>query len=278
MDDLQLAVGPYGSWIRFDAGSAVVITLTDLTIWSAVFVLTAFALFALRRCRGGGTAERRGPSPPGPPAWPIVGNIFELGRRPHAALAALAGRYGDVFRVRLGRRPAVVVSGLAAVRTALQRRGDALAGRPDFAWYRHYAGGHSISFRSYTVGYVGHRRLVAQALQRLIADGAVDRIVGRETDRLVANWTAATAFDVVDDGGGVSGIDPTRDLILAVGGILYSVCFGADVLLIDDEEYCKVLLTHHPGTELFAVGNQVLDLVPSSFNRLLSMTLSSVIN
>ncbi|GMN39330.1 hypothetical protein TIFTF001_008551 [Ficus carica] len=40
--------------------------------------------------------------PPGPPAWPVFGNMFDLGAMPHKSLAELRDIYGDVLWLRLG--------------------------------------------------------------------------------------------------------------------------------------------------------------------------------
>ncbi|KAL4289167.1 hypothetical protein AHAS_Ahas19G0359100 [Arachis hypogaea] len=40
--------------------------------------------------------------PPGPPGWPIFGNLFQLGDMPHRTLANLSHTYGPVVRLQLG--------------------------------------------------------------------------------------------------------------------------------------------------------------------------------
>ncbi|KAG6640492.1 cytochrome P450 76A2-like [Carya illinoinensis] len=40
--------------------------------------------------------------PPGPPGWPIFGNMFDLGAMPHRTLAGLRPKYGDVIWLRMG--------------------------------------------------------------------------------------------------------------------------------------------------------------------------------
>ncbi|XP_078575958.1 cytochrome P450 2D15-like [Branchiostoma floridae x Branchiostoma japonicum] len=74
--------------------------------------------------------------PPGPRAWPIVGNLRELARGQHRVFAEWRLKYGDVFTVWLGPRPAVVLSGQEAVKEALQKHGDVFSSRPDLFLYR----------------------------------------------------------------------------------------------------------------------------------------------
>lgn len=40
--------------------------------------------------------------PPGPPGWPLFGNMFQLGNMPHRTLAHLRDRYGPVVWLRIG--------------------------------------------------------------------------------------------------------------------------------------------------------------------------------
>ncbi|GLJ32321.1 hypothetical protein SUGI_0650470 [Cryptomeria japonica] len=70
------------------------------------------------------------PLPPGPPAWPIVGNLFQLGKRPHESLYALSLLYGPLMALRLGMKTTVVVSSPAMAKDLLKTHDHLLAGRP----------------------------------------------------------------------------------------------------------------------------------------------------
>ncbi|GER54261.1 cytochrome P450 [Striga asiatica] len=47
--------------------------------------------------------------PPGPPGWPLLGNIFDLGEIPHQTFHKLQARYGPLIHLRLGSINTVVV-------------------------------------------------------------------------------------------------------------------------------------------------------------------------
>ncbi|KAG8374165.1 hypothetical protein BUALT_Bualt11G0102500 [Buddleja alternifolia] len=47
--------------------------------------------------------------PPGPPGWPLIGNIFDLGEVPHQTLNGLRAKYGPVIWLRLGAINTMVV-------------------------------------------------------------------------------------------------------------------------------------------------------------------------
>ncbi|KAJ0027839.1 hypothetical protein Pint_35845 [Pistacia integerrima] len=47
--------------------------------------------------------------PPGPPGWPIFGNMFELGSMPHRTLTDLRDKYGEVIWLKFGATNTMVV-------------------------------------------------------------------------------------------------------------------------------------------------------------------------
>lgn len=47
--------------------------------------------------------------PPGPKGWPVIGNIFDIGRLPHRSLAALKQEYGPVVWLNLGSVKTMVI-------------------------------------------------------------------------------------------------------------------------------------------------------------------------
>ncbi|KAL3536169.1 hypothetical protein ACH5RR_004630 [Cinchona calisaya] len=47
--------------------------------------------------------------PPGPPGWPIFGNMFDLGAMPHKTLAGLKQKYGPIIWLRIGAINTMVV-------------------------------------------------------------------------------------------------------------------------------------------------------------------------
>ncbi|KAI9088071.1 hypothetical protein K1719_030048 [Acacia pycnantha] len=68
--------------------------------------------------------------PPGPPAWPIIGNLHLLGTLPHRSLKSLAKRYGPIMSFRLGQVPAVVLSSPEVAEPFLKNHDVVFASRP----------------------------------------------------------------------------------------------------------------------------------------------------
>lgn len=70
----------------------------ELTILSSGVLFVAAMLFLLRLQR----RSHYGRLPPGPPGWPVFGNMFDLGSMPHKTLAGLQKDYGPVVWLRIG--------------------------------------------------------------------------------------------------------------------------------------------------------------------------------
>ncbi|KAF3558814.1 hypothetical protein F2Q69_00014437 [Brassica cretica] len=67
--------------------------------------------------------------PPGPPGWPIIGNIFQIGKAPHRSLANLSRIYGSVMSLRFGSLTTVIISSPEAAREVLKTHDQVLSGR-----------------------------------------------------------------------------------------------------------------------------------------------------
>ncbi|KAI4365635.1 hypothetical protein MLD38_021601 [Melastoma candidum] len=66
---------------------------------------------------------------PGPRPLPIVGNVFQLDLRPHAAFTRLASKYGPIMAVWLGSMGTVVVTSDDTAREMFKSHDAILAGR-----------------------------------------------------------------------------------------------------------------------------------------------------
>ncbi|ESR36893.1 cytochrome P450 family 76 subfamily C polypeptide 7 [Citrus sinensis] len=63
---------------------------------------------------------RRKRLPPGPRPYPVIGNLLELGGKPHESLAKLAQIYGPIMSLRLGQVTTIVVSSPSMAKAILQ--------------------------------------------------------------------------------------------------------------------------------------------------------------
>ncbi|KAK1561068.1 hypothetical protein Q3G72_034051 [Acer saccharum] len=76
-------------------------------------------------------ATKSGPVnlPPGPRPFPVIGNILELGNKPHQALAELSKTYGPIMSLKLGSITTIVISSPNVAKEALQKHDQALSSR-----------------------------------------------------------------------------------------------------------------------------------------------------
>ncbi|KAK6920232.1 Cytochrome P450 [Dillenia turbinata] len=70
-----------------------------------------------------------GQLPPGPRPYPIIGNILELGARPHESLANLAKTYGPLMSLKLGSVTTIIVSSSSAAKEVLHKNDRSFAHR-----------------------------------------------------------------------------------------------------------------------------------------------------
>ncbi|KAL7158922.1 hypothetical protein ABFS83_02G175800 [Erythranthe nasuta] len=68
--------------------------------------------------------------PPGPPKWPIFGNLLQLGPLPHRDFAALCEKYGPLVYIRLGGVDAITTNDPDIIREILRQQDDVFASRP----------------------------------------------------------------------------------------------------------------------------------------------------
>jgi hypothetical protein len=94
--------------------------------------LLCYLLSSWRWKHRGAVEERRRAPPPGPPEQlPVLGNLLQIGSRPHRYFQAVARRYGPVVEVRLGRVRAVVVSSPEAAKDLLRTNDLRSCSRPN---------------------------------------------------------------------------------------------------------------------------------------------------
>ncbi|KAG0605005.1 hypothetical protein M758_9G025200 [Ceratodon purpureus] len=68
--------------------------------------------------------------PPGPFAWPIVGNLFSLGRYPYKTLREFALKNGELLYLRMGSIPCIVVNSAAMAKEVVTKHDLQFAHRP----------------------------------------------------------------------------------------------------------------------------------------------------
>ncbi|XP_031433119.1 cytochrome P450 2D14-like [Clupea harengus] len=128
--------------------------------FSALVLLLVLVLVLL-------VTPQRGPNfPPGPPAFPLLGNLLQLSmKNPLPDLNKIAHRYGNVYSLFLGRRPAVMLHGLQAVKEALMMRATDFAGRPQGLMVNHVTDSKGLIMADYGPAWKEHRRFALSAMR-----------------------------------------------------------------------------------------------------------------
>uniref|UniRef100_H0XTI9 Cytochrome P450 family 2 subfamily T member 1 n=1 Tax=Otolemur garnettii TaxID=30611 RepID=H0XTI9_OTOGA len=179
---------------------------------------------------GARCTQMRGALPPGPRPLPLLGNLLQL--KPHLdrALMELSRHWGSVFTVRLGRRPAVVLCGYAALRDALVLQADTFSGRGAMPVFERFTHGNGIVFsngplwgalRNFALGALKEFGLGTQTIEEQILE---------EASCLLNEFqaTIGTPFD------------PRRLLSNAVSNVICSVVFGKRYSY-GDSEFLRLL-------------------------------------
>lgn len=93
-----------------------------LLTWISV---QALMLFTRRHKAGSGSQIRA----PGPYPFPVIGNLLELGDKPHRSLARLAKKHGPIMSLKLGQVNTVVISSATLAKEILQDHDSSFCNR-----------------------------------------------------------------------------------------------------------------------------------------------------
>ncbi|TXG58360.1 hypothetical protein EZV62_016189 [Acer yangbiense] len=78
------------------------------SMWSIISILVWLIIFSASTLLLRGRRHNR-KLPPGPPGWPLFGNMFDLGTMPHRTLTELRNKYGDVLWLKFGARNTMAI-------------------------------------------------------------------------------------------------------------------------------------------------------------------------
>ncbi|KAJ6594846.1 cytochrome P450 [Mycena capillaripes] len=139
----------------------------DKPVFLALVPLALWALFLVRKI---GTRENG--LPPGPPTFPILGNLHIFPTEfAHYKLTEWAREYGGIYSVKLGPKTAVVLTDAAAVRELMDRRSASTADRPSLHIPHVITGGlHMIFTHSTWAAWKTLRRTAATILTSQATD------------------------------------------------------------------------------------------------------------
>ncbi|XP_033997062.1 cytochrome P450 2D15-like [Trematomus bernacchii] len=128
--------------------------------------------------------------PPGPRPLPIIGNLLQLNlENPIADLERLAKRYGNVYSIFIGKRPAVVINGLQALKEALVTKAADFSGRSQDLMVNHVvlvkANAQGVILADYNAAWKEQRRFGLMTLRNFgLGKQTMEQNILRETDHI----------------------------------------------------------------------------------------------
>ena len=100
----------------------------DCVTCTLLLLLTCATIHALRSYLAR-TTKPNNRLPPGPSPLPIIGNLLELGKKPHQSLAKLAKIHGPIMSLKLGQITTIVVSSAEMAKEVLLTHDQFLSDR-----------------------------------------------------------------------------------------------------------------------------------------------------
>ncbi len=196
-------------------------------------------------------ALRRIKDLPGPRAWPLVGNVFQLKvDRIHQDIEALCRRYGPLLRLYFGRRPALVIANHATVSAVLRERPGTFRRPSVTAKISAEIGGLPNVFNAEGADWRNQRRMVMAGFAPKPIRAYFPALVSVAL-RLQRRWTSAAA-----DG---NSIDLSADLKRYTVDIIAGLAFGQEVNTLESGE---TVIQQHLDQILPGIARRSLSIIP----------------
>ena len=190
--------------------------------------------------------------PPGPIPLPLIGNMLQMGPKPHIGLTKLAQKYGKIFRLQVGVHRIVVINNIEVAREALVRKANDFAGRPQLYTANLISrGGKDIAFADFGPTWKEQRKIAHSAL-RMFGSGVkpIEERTCKEVDELIKRFAATEGKE----------LDPQNDVILAVLNVICSFVFGKRYEM-DDPEFETIMRYNEQFVKGFRSGS-LIDFFP----------------
>ncbi|XP_076891010.1 cytochrome P450 77A2-like [Bidens hawaiensis] len=213
-----------------------------------IFAVITLALSAAMFLLSYTPKSKRVNLPPGPPGWPVVGNLFQVagsGKPFFQYVRDTLPTYGPIFTLRMGARTMIILSSADLVHEALIEKGTVFATRPAENPTRTIFSCNKFTVNAAMYGPVW-RSLRRNMVQNGLSAGKLrtfKRVRVMAMDKFVERLKAEAAAN----GGAVWVLKNAR---FAVFCILLSMCFGVEMdektIEVMDEMMKTVLITLDP--------------------------------
>ncbi|EMP23729.1 Cytochrome P450 2G1 [Chelonia mydas] len=162
--------------------------------------------------------QKRGQLPPGPAPWFLLGNLWQKDILPlHKSYQKLRKKYGPVFTIWLGPKPAVVLCGYEAVRDAFVGHAEEFGGRAAIAIHERVTDGY---------GLITGSEKKQRELRRFTIATLRDFGMGKKTMAQRVQEEAQYLVEAVADMEGEA-FDPMSRIRHAVSNVVCAVVFGS---------------------------------------------------
>ncbi|KAL5569557.1 hypothetical protein UlMin_026132 [Ulmus minor] len=198
--------------------------------YQAFFTILAFLISGLIFILTQKSKSKRLNLPPGPPGWPVVGNLFQVVRSGKPFFEYVEGarkKYGPIMTLKMGTRTLIILSDAKLVHEALIQNGALFASRPRENPTRNIFSSNKFTVNAAVLGPVW-RSLRRNMVQNMLSSARLKEfrdVRGRAMDRLIEKLrTEAKNNDGV--------VWVLKNARFAFFCILVTMCFGIEM----DEE------------------------------------------
>ncbi|XP_060563810.1 cytochrome P450 1B1-like [Ruditapes philippinarum] len=160
--------------------------------------------------------------PDGPICYPFIGSNQFLQTNAHIRLTRLKEKYGDIYSIQIGKKPAVIVCSLEGIEEGLLKKSPSFGGRPrDFLPPTLFNGCHDggIIFSELNMKYKIKKDFVLHSLDKLccseLIEGAISREARTVTVQLLAHKGTCDLYPILES-------TMLRILLFVVNGKMYS--------------------------------------------------------
>ncbi|XP_071808271.1 steroid 17-alpha-hydroxylase/17,20 lyase-like [Asterias amurensis] len=217
--------------------------LNVTTILVGLVTLAVIALYM--------STQRPAGSPPGPTAFPILGNIttFMTNKPVFDVFSDLRQKYGTIFSLKFALRNVVVLNTIEVIREAMVKQAVEFAGRPRIPSMEVFTEGYKdIVFTDYGPQWKFQRKLAHSAVRRFTRKEELEKLVFAVTPKV---------GQILDEQGDEP-FAPKYTIGQAVYNILATMCFGKQYKT-DDPDLMAFITANTEATEAFGNG------LPSDF-------------
>ena len=190
---------------------------------------------------------------PGPWGFPLVGHLPLLAKGPVQQFQKYKEQYGDIYQIRLGAWPTIIISGSQTVKKVLSEQSDSFAARPAFYSFKHITQMKGLTFSHFDKRYIVHKRIASTIVRQFSGTkyGGMEEILQNEANLLVD--------ELLQENG--EPFDPHKACLFAAGSVIYQFCYGKGENAREDDGFLHFMDDFKTFKEMAMVGN-VSDVLP----------------